>query len=134
MGALLGKPPDIPQMPWPRGLLVGMRHQISACLSGEAVMVALVMLFLFQGLRIVLRRQWLAIAVLLALLRFGLLASVFFLYFLMILTIPPMLGLGGWHSGGAWMVLSWAAILTGFGCYTAMAGRPLFRDELLEAG
>ncbi len=66
-------------------------------------------------------------------LRFGLLASVFLFFFLNVLGIPAMCGLSGWRSEASWMALIIVAGLTVYGVHTALAGRPIFRDELMQS-
>jgi serine/threonine-protein kinase len=159
-----------PPLFWAWHELSGPRVQIGECLGSTfSVFFALLILFLFLGVRLLVKRQWLAVVVVLALnafmgaafapadasravmclgivlntawmmvhlivlLRFGLLASVFASFFTQICRVPAMLGLAGWQAGGSWIALIFLAALAGYGCVTAMAGRPLFKDELAEA-
>jgi serine/threonine-protein kinase len=62
--------------------------------------------------------------------RFGLLASVFFWFFFGILGTPVRCGLTGWQSEASWTAILFITAVTVYGFHTALAGRPLFRDEL----
>ncbi len=151
---------------WPAESLLGVRFQIGWCLEGSFVFFALLILFLLLGLRLVLRREWLAylgVIVLSAILtgtnagadesvavtllrisfnalawsvslfvplRFGLLASVFFWFFIGIVDFPAMFGFSGWQSEASWTAIIFITAVTVYGFHTALAGRPLFRDEL----
>lgn len=161
-------PPPIPRF-WSWHLLLGPRHQISEYLEFSLVFVALLILFLILGLRLLLKKQWLAVLavmvlqaalsvtrassevpltvtlvnismetiwwgmILFVLLRFGLLALIFQWYFMGGASVLKMIGLSGWPAGASWLALVFVAAVAGYGCHTAMAGRPLFKDELLEA-
>jgi len=155
---------------WNWNLFLGPRFQIGYFLEGSAVFFALLILFLFLGLRLLLRKEWLAflaviglaatltfanapadeplamtllsvvfdalfwIVIALVLVRYGLLALVFFLWFFFgPLGIPAMFGLSGWQSGASWTAILFIAAVTVYGFHTALAGRSLFKDELLEA-
>ncbi len=72
------------------------------------------------------------VAVVLVLVRYGLLASVFFWFFINVLSIPAMCGLSGWQSEPSWTAILFITAITVYGFHTALAGRPLFRDELLQ--
>ncbi len=65
-------------------------------------------------------------------LRFGLLASAFFWFFLENIWIPSMFGLSGWQSEASWTAIIFIAAVTVYGFHTALAGRSLFKDELAE--
>ena len=71
-------------------------------------------------------------AIVLVLVRYGLLALVCFWLFMNILIIPAMCGLSGWQSEASWTAILFITALTVYGFHTALAGRPLFRDELLD--
>ena len=66
-------------------------------------------------------------------LRFGLLAAVFFWFFEWVLGTPAMCGLTGWQSEASWTAILFIAAVTVYGFHTALAGRALFKDELLES-
>ncbi len=163
----LGQPLPQPRF-WSWELLPGPRFQIGQILDGSFVFFAMVFLFLLLGLRLLLRRDWLAfmvfivlmpvlnfvgapadealtmkllkvvfdsfllVAIVLVLVRYGLLALVFFWFFVVVLEIPPMFGLSGWQSEASWTAILFITALTVYGFHTALAGRPLFRDELLQ--
>jgi len=150
-------------------LLLAPRFQIGRYLEGSFVFFALLILFLVLGLRLLLRKEWLAYlgvfvlqavltvvqaradeplamtlldvvfgslfwsAIVLVPLRFGLLASVFFWFFGEIIGTPAMCGLSGWQSEPSWTAILFITAVTVYGFHTALAGRPLFRDELLQA-
>jgi hypothetical protein len=76
--------------------------------------------------------SFLWVSVVLVLVRYGLLALVFFWFFMNVLLIPTMCGLSGWQSEASWTAIIFIAALTVYGFHTALAGRPLFRDELLQ--
>ncbi len=156
---------------WNWELFLGPRFQIGWFLEGSCVFFALFILFLFLGLRLLLRKEWLAflavfglaavqtflagaradesltmtllsvvfdslfwIAIALLLVRYGLLALVFYLWFFFsILEIPASCGLSGWQSEASWTAILFITAVTVYGFHTAMAGRSIFRDDLLEA-
>lgn len=130
--------------------------------SQGALWAALVLLFLFFVLRVLLRRDWLAAAVFtligmamnlgsedpaievplgaiyyllvpLVLLRFGLLAMIanmmaeILLFESSVLTLDP----SRWYFGYSLVVLLLVAALAAWGFRTALAGRPLLKDETL---
>ena len=133
------------------------------------VFFALLVLFLLLGLRLMLRKEWLAFAAVVALwagiavfrasvdesvtttvirvvfdtldwciivllpLRFGFLSLVFFFMFDDMIRLPAECGLSGWPSGASWTAMLFLTAVTVYGFRTALAGRPLFRDELLQA-
>jgi serine/threonine-protein kinase len=70
---------------------------------------------------------------LLVAIRFGLLALVFVSFFLNMVQTPAFWGLTGWQSGPSWTAILFITAITVYGFHTALAGRPLFRDELQEA-
>jgi serine/threonine-protein kinase len=164
----IGAPPPPPQT-WAWSLLLGPRRQIGEYLNCSIVFFALLILVLFLGLTLVLKRQWIAFLAVLVLqllmelpqvltgdapaaamvidllmwslwwslilgvmLRFGLLASVFTFFFMGLIQHVAQFGLSGWQSEASWIALIFIVAAAGFGCHTALAGRPLFRDELLE--
>ncbi len=148
---------------------IGNRIQIGQILDGsDFVFPAMLFLFLLLGLRLLLRRDWLAflaliglmavlkfvsapadeslamkllevvfdsflwVSVVLVLVRYGLLALVFFWFFVNLLNIPASCGLSGWQSEASWTAILFITAITVYGFHTALAGRPLFRDELLQ--
>jgi len=154
---------------WNWNLFLGPRFQIGQFLEVSAVFFALLILFLFLGLRLLLRREWLAflaviglaavltfanapadeplamtllsvvfdalfwIVIALVLVRYGLLALVFLLWFFFgPLAIPAMFGLSGWQSEASWTAILFITAVTVYGFHTALAGRSLFRDDLLQ--
>ncbi len=163
----LGQPLPQPRF-WSWELLLGPRFQIGQILDGTFVFIAMVFLVLLLGLRLLLRRDWLAfmvfiglmpvlnfvgapadealamkllkvvfdsfflVAIVLVLVRYGLLALVYFCFFVVVLGIPAMFGLSGWQSEASWTAIIFITALTVYGFHTALAGRPLFRDELLQ--
>lgn len=162
----LGRPMSAPGF-WMWELFLGPRFQIGRCLEGSFVFFALLILFLVLGLRLLLRKEWLAYlavfvlqagltlvearaedslvitllkvvfgslfwsTIVLVPLRFGLLASVFYWFFLEILRTPAMCGLTGWQSEASWTAILFITAIAAYGFHTALAGRSLFRDELL---
>lgn len=165
---LVQQPPKL-ATPWGYELLFGMRFQIGKFLDPGFVFFALFVLFLLLGLRLLLRRAWMAIAailliqvtigsisassdepiistvvsvlegtifwaiMLLVTVRFGLLAIAVYLFLGQIITVPANWGLTGWQSSPAWTALLILVIVIGYGFHTALGGRSLFRDELLDA-
>jgi serine/threonine-protein kinase len=150
-------------------LFLGPRIQIGWLVGGESVFFALLILFLFLGLRLLLRKEWLAflaviglaavqtfanaradeplamtllsvvfhslfwIAIALLLVRYGLLALAFFLWFFFgMLWIPAACGLSGWQSEASWTAILFITAVTVYGFHTALGGRSFFRDELLD--
>lgn len=66
-------------------------------------------------------------------LRYGLLASVFFWFFSgQIVGLPMMFGLSGWQSEASWTAIIFITVVAVYGFHTALAGRPIFRDELSQ--
>jgi predicted Ser/Thr protein kinase len=65
--------------------------------------------------------------------RFGLLALAFLLFFGNLVRAPAFWGLTGWQSGPSWTAVLIVTVVTAYGFHTALAGRPLFKDELLES-
>lgn len=163
----LGQPEPAPGFGmWPHFL--GPRFQIGQYLEGSFVFLALFCLFLIFGLRLILRRVWLAYLGVIGLqavltiaqarageppvvtlldvvlgsiswsvfvlvpLRFGLLASVFFFFFMNIGQVPAMCGLSGWQSEASWTAMVFIGAISLYGFHTALGGRPLFRDELMQ--
>jgi hypothetical protein len=140
------------------------RHTIGAVLSdliGGGIWGGLGLVFLFFLLRVLLRRQWIAMAVfvllfgvvtglfsghpvigacfgvlavsffLAALLRFGVLAAIICIF------VPPDLplttDLSAWYSGPTVFVVAIVLALAGYAFHTAIAGRPLFKAGFLES-
>ena len=153
---------------WGYQMLFGLRYQVGQFLDPGFVFFALFILFLVLGLRLLLRRGWMAIAavlliqiavgcvsispeaplasevvgilqwtivwaiMLLVTVRFGLLAIVLYLFLGGLVNAPSTWGLSGWQSAPSWTALLILAVVVAFGFHTALAGRSLFRDELLE--
>jgi serine/threonine-protein kinase len=61
-------------------------------------------------------------------LRFGLLATVSLLLVRHLLTFPLTADLSAWYAGSGVFAVGMIVLLAGYGCYTSLAGRPLFRD------
>lgn len=148
--------------------LLGLRFQIGTFFDPGFVFFALLILFLILSLRLLLRKQWLTVAAVLALfaaldfvggspnrslfdriisvvsgmiwwstglfvaIRFGLLALAFQWFFGFLVGTPAFWGLTGWQSGPSWTAILIVAGITVYGFHTALAGRSLFRDELLD--
>jgi len=162
-----GQPPLRPEQGnWE--FLLGLRFQIGRFFDPGFVFFALLVLFLFLGLRLLLRREWLAVAAVLAIqagieafgasprasltttmislaigtmwwsitlfvtVRFGLLATAFFLFVGELTRVPANWGLTGWQSSPSWTAIVIVTAVTVYGFHTALAGRSLFRDDLLE--
>jgi hypothetical protein len=68
------------------------------------------------------------------LIRFGLLAMAVsrFLYVFLLLS-PLTLDFSAWYLGNSLFALTIGAVLVLYGFYVSLAGRPFFREELLEA-
>jgi len=47
-------------------------------------------------------------------------------------SMPLTFDLSAWYAGSTWITLIVIAALTGWGFYVSLAGRPVFRDELLS--
>ena len=72
--------------------------------------------------------------ILVLLMRFGLLATTAAFFFLYALSsFPITLDFSTWYAGATLTGMLTAVAVAGYGFHTALAGRPLFRDELLEA-
>ena len=146
---------------------LGLRHQIGGFLDCFWLFAPLLILFLLFGLRLLLRRGWLAflavqfLAGILSILfapaeaalttiivqvvfgaiwwslgvlvpfRFGLLALVCMWFFAFLIGTPGQFGLSGWQAEASWTALLLIAAVAAYGCHTALAGRALFRDDLL---
>jgi hypothetical protein len=66
-------------------------------------------------------------------LHLGLLATASSAYFcFVVFAVPAALGLTGWQAQPAWTAIVFGTALALYACHTAMAGRPLFRDELVD--
>ncbi len=163
----LGLPPSTPLI-WSWNMLLDLRFQVGEFFDPRFVFFALLILFLFLGLRLLLRKDWLALAAVFLLsaglefvgsadqpvaatiirvilstietsilvlvpLRFGLLASAFFFFFLYPVLTLVMCGLSGWQSEASWTAILFITAVTVYGFHTALAGRSLFKDELLES-
>jgi len=67
------------------------------------------------------------------LIRFGLLAATVAFFFSNVLgRFPLTLDLSTWYVGATLTAMLTAVAVAAYGCHTALAGRPLFKDELLE--
>lgn len=168
VNSLLGQPPSAPGSGnWL--YLLGLRFQIGGAFDPSYVFFALLILFLFLGLRLLLRREWLAVVAVLVLaavldtasapsnsppastfvnvitgtiwwsiallvtVRFGLLAIAFLMFFQSLVTTPASWGLTGWQSGPSWTAIIIVTAIVAYGFHTALGGRSLFRDDLLDA-
>ncbi|HLY17196.1 MAG TPA: serine/threonine-protein kinase [Bryobacteraceae bacterium] len=141
------------------------RHTIGAVmfdLIRGGIWGGLGLVFLFFVLRVLLRRQWIAVAVFVLLFGvvtglafsshpmigtcFGVLAVSFFLTALLrfgvlaaiiCIFVPPDLplttDLSAWYSGPTVFVVAIVLALAGYAFHTAVAGRPLFRAGFLES-
>ncbi len=164
---LLGQPPAGPRFPRWDGLL-GLRFQIGQILDTRFVFFALLVFFLLLGLRLILRKGWLAIVAVFLLqsvvsyvgrsgddstalvilhlvivslmwcvfvfvpLRFGLLALVSCFFFGNLLRDPSLFGLSGWPSQTSWTAIIFTTAVALYAFQTALAGRALLHDDLLE--
>ncbi|MCH7884324.1 MAG: protein kinase [Planctomycetes bacterium] len=73
------------------------------------------------------------VAVLVVLMRFGLLALVAaFMFSFLLGAFPITVDFSTWYAGGSLLAMLAVVAVAGYGFHTALAGRPLFRDELLE--
>ena len=150
--------------------LLGGRHVIAELLTPSFVFPAFFFLFILFALRVVLRKQALAVvaflilftvlwslgvpfasygaglyayvlltalitAVMLVLLmRFGLLATTAAFFFASILErFPITLDFSTWYVGVTLTAILTAVAVAAYGFHTALAGRPLFKDALLES-
>ncbi|UCC31833.1 MAG: protein kinase, partial [Phycisphaerales bacterium] len=161
----LGSPPPQPPAPKLLNTLLGGRYVAAVFLENgvTAVFTGLAALMLFLLLRVVLRRQWLAIVVFLSvftvvnalpanhyalwlgwalvnasflflLLRFGLFAAVAGIFVSSFFaTFPVTFDFSAWYIGASLTALVAALALGVYGFHTALAGRPLVEDRLLEA-
>jgi predicted Ser/Thr protein kinase len=146
------------------GPLSSARHSVEAILSEvwHGTWIPLVILFLVFLVRLAVRRDWAALAVVVALgvtltalasddplvsgslaliawllllfvmIRFGLLASAATVGVGNLLTRTVAAPLSAWYAHTTWITLAAVAALALFAFYTALAGRPLFREALLE--
>jgi len=161
----LGLPPQAPH-PITPGMLLGVRRFLSEILSTHLFSVVSVMwlCFLLVLLRIILRRQGIAVAffflsyslinatgagnpyinlayamlssavVSFTLTRFGLLATmVAAFYQSVLLNYPITLDVSSWYAGLSLIGLALVMGLAVYGFYLALAGRPLLKEEFLEA-
>ncbi len=163
-----GVPTPVPGF-WRWNIFLGPRFQIGQYLETTFVFFALLILFLLLGLRLILRREWLAYVGVIVLnavlgivgapadqpfsmtllqvffdslvwsffvlvpLRLGLLAAVSFWFFFGVVRTPAMCGLTGWQSEPSWTAILFIAAVAAYGFHTALAGRPVFKDSLMEA-
>ena len=73
------------------------------------------------------------VAVLVVLMRFGLLALVAaFMFSFLLGAFPITVDFSTWYAAGSLLAMLAVVAVAGYGFHTALAGRPLFRDELLE--
>jgi predicted Ser/Thr protein kinase len=140
------------------------RHSVEGILGNvwQGTWVPLVILFLFFLVRLVVRRDWAAFAVVVAIgvtlttlaspdpllagtgvliawvvilfvmIRFGLLASAATVAVGNVLALSVTAPLSAWYAYTMWIALAAVAALALFAFYTSLAGRPLFREALLE--
>jgi hypothetical protein len=163
----LGAPPPAPIVSG-LGTLGGLRLVAATLLAVQpgAMIVPIAIFFLIFGLRIVVRRMWIATAlafVLMSLLqglqlqqtlplvwavvaaaavwiilifvivRLGVLAGVIsFVYANSLLALPLTADFSAWYADRAWLGRAVLALLTGYGFYVSLAGRPVFADALLQ--
>lgn len=146
--------------------LFGGRHSLGELLSPGFICFALFFLFTLMVLRLLLRRQWLAVLVLflimmipsllyktsteatmavvargpivllvfMVLIRFGLLAGVASFFFQHLLEdFPVTTDLSAWYAGPMLLSVGVALVVAGYAFHTSLAGRPLFKDPLLES-
>ena len=130
----------------------------------SAMLTALGATFLLFLLRVFFRREWLAgavfivalavpsmsasehpwiavplsmavwAAIVLVLVRFGLLAVVSLSLVQELLLVSPLTrDLSAWYAGASLSVVLLVLLVAGFGFYASLGGRPLLREELLEA-
>jgi hypothetical protein len=128
-------------------------------------MIAPIAIFvMIFGVRLVVRKQWLAISLAFALMslvqglqsqqttvfgwvasatvwgilifvivRFGILAALIsFVYANTLLVLPLTTDPSAWYANRAWFGLAVLALVTGYGLYLALAGRPVFARTLLQ--
>ena len=55
-----------------------------------------------------------------------------FAYANMLLALPFTTDLSAWYANRVWFGLAILALVTGFGVYLALAGRPVFAKALLQ--
>jgi serine/threonine-protein kinase len=80
----------------------------------------------------ILNATWVVLVAIL-LLRLGLLAAAGAFFFAFALGgVPITLDLAAWYAPGSLVTMLFLVVLAGYGCHTALAGRSLFRDDLLE--
>jgi serine/threonine-protein kinase len=157
----LGEPQSLSSY-LPTESLLGGRHVISHLLQAPfaAVVAPIMYLFFLLLLRIVLRKMWLAVLVFYAVILSSVLlnteqnmlvgAAWAVVYFAIMLFLVIRLGLlafcfavlvgmataglqfGTWYSGGDYATLIAALALVAYGFWISLAGRPLFREQLLE--
>jgi serine/threonine-protein kinase len=161
----LGLAPQAPHPFTPR-MLLGVRRFMSEILSTHLFTVVFVMFlcFVLVLLRIILRRQSLAVSlfflvftffsatgagnpyinlayaaasaaiVSVTLIRFGLLATmVAFLFQSVLLSYPITFDFSTWYAGLSLLGLVLVMCLAAYGFYLSLAGRPLLKEEFLEA-
>jgi hypothetical protein len=154
----------IPAPPSDLDALRGPRFALSILLFDgiDAVFWAFVATFLLFTLRIVVRKDWLAVAVIvligcivtvgsientvwvlligviawtmlpLVMIRFGLLTT-FCMVYVSDLINSEVTDFTSWSSYTVWIPLAVIATMAAFSFYTSLAGRPLLRDALFEA-
>jgi hypothetical protein len=142
-------------------LLEGTRPTLAQLVSapGEAMLIPVFILFVLLLLRVLLRRQWAAVlglvvlwlalvlpgsprpaaALVFALPLMGVLVFVLVRYGLLALAAGVLfpnvvwgsVDLSGWYADRSLLLLLVTVALAGYGFYTSLAGRPLFRGKLL---
>ncbi len=164
---LFGAPPGQPRFYWPPTLMGG-RDLLGGFLDLSFLAIPFFFLFILFVLRILLRKEWLAVVgmialwflpsllsfgkgseitahlisalaegihgaiIALALVRFGVLVTASMWCFDGFLWPALALDLNAWYAAGPLAAFFLVIALAAYGCHTALAGRPLLKDELLE--
>jgi hypothetical protein len=145
--------------------LTGIRSSLGQWVWFVAASIESVLLFFFIlfVLRLVLRKQWLAVIAFVvlwtalqslgsdfpwivvptfaiiysiaaaAVVNFGLITlGVAIFTTELLLNVPYSTGFSAWYSGTTWFVIGSVVAITAWGFYTALAGQPLFKEELFD--
>ncbi len=161
-------PPQPHSSGW--NMMLGGSHVAAQLVRPWFMIVAIWHLFLLFALRVLLRKQWIAVPVYVAIItamslylprgsygtatlvisilsyalfpvlnvlvvmRFGLLSSAvaMFVYF-RLRDLPIAIDFSAWYATGSFVVILTLVAVAGYGFHTALAGRPLFKDALLES-